>query len=67
MEHHEHRGHRISTEARQVGDRWRGYYRIDDGMFQAVVRVSPSERDAHLSAKIQAEAAVHRILDAKKR
>lgn len=60
MEHSEHRGHRISTEARPVGDRWRGYWRVDDGMFRPVERIAQTEHGAHLEAKARAVAAINR-------
>ena len=61
MKHPQYLGHDISTEARPVGDRWRGYYRVDEGMFVAVVRISPDERAAHLDARSHAEAAINKI------
>jgi len=66
MEHSEHRGHRISTEARPIGERWRGYYSVDRGSYVATVPVCQTEQGAHLEARHAAVAAINKMPGAQK-
>jgi hypothetical protein len=60
MKQPQYLGHAITTEARAVGDRWRGYYRVDEGGFSAVTQLDKTEAFAHLTAKYHAELAINR-------